>query len=103
MIIVLYFDNGFERIRSGCETKNGSICDFHASIENSKVLLNGWIGMVVGSIQPPVLDYSCEGDFHYVHPDTISLGEITEKLGLKKEHVVDASTRKRDDFCRGKN
>ena len=92
-------DNGFEGIRSGCGTKNGSICHFHASIENSKVLLNGWSGMVVERVQPPVPDYSCEGDFHYVHPDAISSGEITEKFGLKTEHVVDTSTRKRDEFC----
>lgn len=93
------FDNGFEGISSGCETKNGSICDFHASIENRKVLLNGWSGMLVGRIQPPVPDYSCEGDFHYAHPGDISSGEITEKFGLKTEHVVDPSTRKRDEFC----
>ena len=40
-------------------------------------------------------------DFHYAHPDAISSGEITEKVGLKTEHVVDAhhaSTRKRE-FC----
>ena len=55
--------------------------------------------MVVGRIQPPVPDYSCEGDFHYSHPDAISSGEITEKFGLKTEHVVDASTRKRDELC----
>lgn len=36
--------------------------------------------------------------FHYAHPDAISSGEITEKFGLKTEHVVDASTRKRE-FC----
>ena len=57
--------------------------------------------MVVGRIQPPVPGYSCEGDFHYAHPDAISSGEITEKFGLKTEHVVDAyhaSTRKRE-FC----
>lgn len=46
--------------------------------------------MVVGRIQPPVPGYSCEGDFHYAHPDAISSGEITEKVGLKTEHVVDA-------------
>lgn len=57
--------------------------------------------MVVGRIQPPVPGYSCEGDFHYAHPDAISSGEITEKVGLKTKHVVDAhhaSTRKRE-FC----
>ena len=54
--------------------------------------------MVVGRIQPPVPDYSCEGDFHYAHPDAISSGEITEKFGLKTEHLIDASTRKRE-FC----
>lgn len=65
------------------------------------MLLNEWSGMVVGRIQPPVPGYSCEGDFHYAHPDAISSGEITEKVGLKTEHVVDAhhaSTRKRE-FC----
>ena len=93
------FDNGFEGIRSGCQTKGGSICDFHDSIENSRVLLNGWSGIEVERIQPPVPDYSSEGDFHYAHPDDISSGNIAEKFGLKAEHVVDASTRKRDDFC----
>ena len=55
--------------------------------------------MLVGRIQPPVPEYSCEGDFHSAHPDDISSGEITEKFGLKTEHVVDASTGKRDEFC----
>ena len=54
--------------------------------------------MVVGRIQPPVPDYSCEEDIHFAHPDAISSEEITEKFGLKTEHVVDASTRKRE-FC----
>ena len=60
--------------------------------------MNGWSGIVVGRIQPPVPYYSCEGDFHYAHPDAISSGEITEKFGLKTEHVVDASARKQDEL-----
>ena len=56
-----------------------------------------------GRIQPPVPDYSCEGDLHYAHPEAISSGKITEKFSLKTEDVVDASTRKRDEFCPRKN
>ena len=58
--------------------------------------------MAVGRIQLQVPDYSCEGAFHYAHPDAISSGEITEKFGLKTERVVDASARKRDEFCHRK-
>ena len=65
--------------------------------------MNGRSGIEVKRIQPPVPDYSGEGDFHYAHPDDISSGNIAEKSGLKAEHVVDASTRKRDDFCPSDN
>ena len=47
--------------------------------------------MVVGRIQPPVQDYA--------HPEAISSGKITDKFGLKTEDVVDASTRKQNEFC----
>lgn len=93
------YDNGFEGIRSGCQTKNGSSCNFHSSIENSEVLSSGWSGMPVARIQPPVPDYSCKGEFHYASPDDIPLGEITEKFGLKKQDVANARMRDRDDFC----
>ncbi len=36
---------------------------------------------------------------HQEISEDISSGNITEKFGLKKEHVMNASTRKRDDFC----
>ena len=52
-----------------------------------------------GRIQPPIPDYSCEGDFHYAYPDVISSGEITGTFSLEAVYVVDTSTGKRDEFC----
>ena len=72
------FDNGFEGIRNGCQGKHGRSCEFHAAIEHSKVLHNGWRGMEVGRIQAPVPDNSCEEAFHYAHPD-ISSGNLVSK------------------------
>ena len=63
------------------------------------MLSNGWSGIPVARVQPLVPDYSYEEEFHYALPDDISSGEITEKFGLTKEHVMDAWKRKRDDFC----
>lgn len=93
------YDNGFEGIRSSCHTWDGSMCLFHTSLENLRVLSNGWSGVQVSRIQPPVPEYSSEEAFHYALPEDISSGNITEKFGLKKEHVMNASSRKRDDFC----
>lgn len=93
------YDNGFEGIRTGCQTKKGTCCNFHSSIENYEVLSNGWSGMPVARIQPPVPDYSQEMEFHYASPDDISSGEITEKFGLKKQDVANACMRDRDDYC----
>lgn len=52
------YDNGFEGIRTGCQTKNGRICAFHSSIENTEVFSDGWSGIPSALVQPPVPDYS---------------------------------------------
>lgn len=50
---------------------------------------DGWSGMVVGRIQPPVPAYSREGDFHYAHPDAISSRKLTEE---KQHHNAKIKT-----------
>ncbi len=70
------YDNGFEGIRSGCHTPDGSMCLFHSSFENLGALSNGWSGVQVFRIQPPVPEYSSEEAFHYALPEDTSSGNI---------------------------
>ena len=76
----LLYDNGFEGIRNGCIAKNGKACSFHLSIENAEQLSDGWSGVPLESVPPPVPDYS-EGEFHYAKP------------------VLNSSLPKKDEFC----
>lgn len=95
------FDNGFEGFRNGCQTaKNGQICEYHSNYENPFLLSNGFCGVPVTRVQPPVPDYSFTGEeFHYAPPHKISSGDITEKFGLNKDSVRDPVTREIDQFC----
>lgn len=94
----MLYDNGFEEIRSGCQEKQGVLCDFHKYTEKKDVLACVWSGIPVTRVQPPVPDCSFTDVFHYALPNDISCGNITEKFGLKKEHVMDISQRAVDDF-----
>lgn len=47
---------------------------------------------------PPIPDYSCEKDFHYLTPKQISVGDVTKKYGLNKK-TLNVKTREIDDFC----
>ncbi|CAH3166202.1 unnamed protein product, partial [Porites evermanni] len=94
----MLYDNGFEGIRSGCQEKQGVLCDFHKYTEKKDVLACVWSGIPVTRVQPPVPDCSFTDVFHYALPNDISCGNITEKFGLKKEHVMDISQRAVDDF-----
>ncbi len=76
----LLYDNGFEGIRNGCIAKNGKACTYHLSLENADQLSNGWSGVPLNRVPPPVPDYS-EDEFHYVKP------------------VFNTSSGEKDDFC----
>ena len=76
----LLYDNGFEGIRNGCIAKNGEACSFHLSIENADQLSDGWSGVPLERVPPPVPDYS-EEEFHYAKP------------------VLNTSLPKKDEFC----
>ena len=93
----ILYDNGFEGIRNSCVNEEGKACTFHECHENKQILHNGWSGVPVTRVHPPIPDYSCEQDFHYLSPDQISRGDITEKYGLRQELISEA--REKDDFC----
>lgn len=93
------FDNGFEGIRNGCRN-SGKVCEYHARYENPSLLTNGFRGVPVTRVQPPVPDYSFTGgEFHYAFPQQISSGELTAKFDLNKDELRNAATRKIDEFC----
>ncbi|CAB3978002.1 Transient receptor potential cation channel subfamily A member 1 [Paramuricea clavata] len=93
----ILYDNGFEGIRDSCVNEDGLACTFHECFENKQILHNGWSGVPVTRIHPPIPDYSWQQEFHYLTPGQIFRGDITEKYGLRKELI--SETRKKDDFC----
>ena len=53
---------------------------YHLSLENADQLSNGWSGVPLNRVPPPVPHYS-EDEFHYVKP------------------VFNTSSGEKDDFC----
>ena len=93
------YDNGCEGIRNGCSEKdNAHTCDFHKRTENSSLLNDGWRGVPLKRLPPPVPDYS-RNSFHYCTLNQVVEGDITVKYGLEKDRIRDACMRARDDFC----
>lgn len=93
------YDNGCEGIRNGCTEHGKQMCEFHQNIENTALLSNGWRGKAVQRVTPPVPDYSDTTAFHYCTLEQTWNGDVTEKFGVEKDIVKDATKRERNDFC----
>lgn len=93
------YDNGCEGIRNGCTEGNKDACTFHKSMENANTLKNGWKGKPLARVLPPVPDYSCEDEFHYLATKKVLEGDVFERFGLEKKIVKDACLRELDDYC----
>ncbi len=93
------YGNGCEGIRNGCTEQKRKMCEFHRNIENEALLLNGWRGKSVKRVLAPVPDYSENAEFHYCALEKMYNGDVTEKFGIQKDIVKDATKREKNDFC----
>lgn len=93
------YDNGFEGIRNGCTESHGKQCMFRSKVENQKLLNDGWRGIPLQRVPPPIPNYSMKDGFHYATNDEILSGELyTEVDGFTKANVMDACLREPDDY-----
>ena len=94
----LLYDGAVEGIRNGCHN-SGTQCEFHSKFDNPALLLNGWSGLSMQRVHPPVPDYNLSnalGEFHYCMPDQVKNHTFQEKFSLTKEKVpVNAEERER--------
>ena len=91
-----------EGIRNACQI-SGTHCHFNSKFDDNDLLTNGWSGIPLQRIHPPIPDYkltSETGEFHYCFPEYIQNYSFEEKFSLTKIKIpANAGEREINIYC----